>query len=201
MRSLARASAACAPRRVAVRAAPASPSRLAAPAAGVKAGGGASAFRRLSAVAVASASAEGEPPARARKKHAAPEAPESIARHVEGLASTSAPEAPPGSICLVYETEWARPVVHVATGGDEEDLHVHMKVLTPHDDAVDADEVEDPSAFPKVAVIPRASAAFCIEGDAADHWDNPGRRPFARYEIQSPGAARRSEQRGVSARS
>ena len=135
---------------------------------------------------VASASAEGEQPARARKKHAAPEAPESIARHVEGLASTA--EAPAGCIRLVYESEWARPVVHVALGGDEDDLHVSMKVLTPHDDVVDASEVEDPAAYPKFAVIPRSTASFLISGDAADHWDNPGRRPYARYEIQSPGA-------------
>ena len=137
---------------------------------------------------VASAAAEGEQPARARKKHAAPEAPESIARHMEGLASTC--EAPAGSIVLVYDSEWVRPVVHVAAGAGEDDLHVAMKVLTPHDDVVDASELEDPASYPKVAVIPRASAAFCVSGDTADHWDNPGRRPYARYEIQSPGAGR-----------
>jgi hypothetical protein len=71
-----------------------------------------------------------------------------------------------------------------------------MKVLTPHDDVVDASEVEAPEAFPKIAVIERDHASFAIsEGSARpDAWDNPNLRPFSLYEIDAPG------KRGASAR-
>jgi len=60
---------------------------------------------------------------------------------------------------------------------------------------VEASEVDEPEKLPKVAIIPRTSAAFCLSsGDAnpaENHWDNPQRRPFANYEISNPGACAR----------
>ncbi len=72
-----------------------------------------------------------------------------------------------------------------------------MRVLTPADAVVDAEEVEDPAHYPKIAVIPLTHASFAISsgtattaGDAAseEHWDNPECRPYGRYEISAPGA-------------
>jgi hypothetical protein len=72
-----------------------------------------------------------------------------------------------------------------------------MRVLTPADAVVDAEEVEDPAQYPKIAVIPLTHASFAISsgtatttGDAAaeEHWDNPECRPYGRYEISAPGA-------------
>ena len=77
-----------------------------------------------------------------------------------------------------------------------------MKVLTPHDDVVDASELERPEDFPKIAFLPAPSSgplAFCIASgaDTADpnvHWDNPERRPYGLYEIEQPGAPRERKQ-------
>ncbi len=72
-----------------------------------------------------------------------------------------------------------------------------MRVLTPADAVVDAEEVEDPAQYPKIAVIPLTHVSFAISsgttattGDAAakEHWDNPECRPYGRYEISAPGA-------------
>jgi hypothetical protein len=68
-----------------------------------------------------------------------------------------------------------------------------MRVLTPADDVVDAEEVEDPAHFPKIAEIPRSAVSFAISSGvstppAEEHWDNPECRPFGRYEISAPGA-------------
>jgi hypothetical protein len=72
---------------------------------------------------------------------------------------------------------------------------VPMKVLTPHDDVVDASELERPEDFPKIGFLPAPSSgplAFCIaSGEDAAHWDNPDRRPFGLYEIEAPGASRK----------
>ena len=65
-----------------------------------------------------------------------------------------------------------------------------MKCLTPHDDVVDATELEKPEEAPKIAVLP-APARFAIASEAdagAAHWDNPGMAPYALYDIAEPGA-------------
>lgn len=172
------------------RGAAAPPSRLAAPAARPRALAIKRAVRRVATASAAPADGEAAREARearARKHHQAPEAPESVARHIEGLAQTDEADGP-SVIRLVYDSQWLRPVIHVCVSSIDEDLHIPMMVLTPHDDAVDASEVEDASAFPKVATIPSGTAAFCLSGDGPDAWDNPGRRPYARYQITEPGA-------------
>jgi hypothetical protein len=64
-----------------------------------------------------------------------------------------------------------------------------MKVLTPHDDVVDASEVEHPEDLPKIAFIGTVPAIFSIcSGGEVPHWDNPNMAPFGEYEIQTPGA-------------